>query len=367
MLRRLGVWWVGAAACSLPIHEVSTGASGSSGGTRGSSGGATSEASGSSAGAPTTGGGPDLGAPACVADSPEARMGCVDVGRYVADLEFIAAARPPGSPHWLAVQERCAEALEEAGLEVTLQAYETGVNVVGTRAGEGPASEEVVLLSAHYDHVPGCPGADDNASGVAGALEIARALAGARLQRTLVVACWDEEEVGLFGSKAYVASIDPASIALAVNFDMIGYASDAPGSQFFPGPLADRFPALAAELEVHEHRGDFLAVVSDDRAEPFALELEARAESIGRLTGVLALGAAEKLDPAYELLALSDHRSFWERDVPALLVFDTGVFRNRAYHCEAGLDTVDRLDPKFAGDVLAATTALLAAAAGWIE
>lgn len=293
-------------------------------------------------------------------------MECLEIDRYVADLEFIAEVRDPGSPHWLAVQERCADELERAGFAVELQDYGTGVNVVGTRRGvEGAgAADEVVLLSAHYDHVPACPGADDNASGVAGILEVARVLAAAEFERTLVVACWDEEELGLLGSKAYAARPEIGEVVVAYTFDMIGYADEAPGSQFFPEPLADRFPELASELEAHEHRADFVAIVADEQAEAFARDVEARSEGIGRTAGVLALSAEEKLDDAYELLALSDHRSFWERDVPALLIFDTGVFRNAAYHCSAGLDTVDRLDHGFTGDVLRATLASVAAAAG---
>ena len=120
----------------------------------------------------------------CADDSPEGLMACVDLERYVADLEFIADVRVPGSPHWLAVQERCADVLELAGFDVSLQEYPTGVNVIGVRSGREPA----LVLGAHYDHIPDCPGADDNASGVAGVLEIARVLGAAPLTRALIVA-----------------------------------------------------------------------------------------------------------------------------------------------------------------------------------
>ncbi len=292
-------------------------------------------------------------------------MTCVDVDRYVADLEFVAAPRTPGSPHWLAVQARCADALEAAGLVVELQDYGSGTNVVGVLPGSGALADEVVLLGAHYDHISGCDGADDNASGVAGALEVARVLGGAPLRRTLVVACWDEEELGLYGSQAYAqALVDPAAVVVAINFDMIGYTSAEPDSQTFPSGLAERFPDLAAELDAHQHRGDFIAVVGDDLAAGVAADVEALAESLGRLTGVMTLTAAEKLDDnAFGLLALSDHRSFWERDIPALHVFDTGLFRNPAYPCFSADDTVATLDHGFAVDILRATVGALAAAA----
>ncbi|MCB9568258.1 MAG: M28 family peptidase [Myxococcales bacterium] len=324
----------------------------------------TSEGSGGTSG--TGGTGDDLGAAGgCEITTPEALMACVDLDRYVDDLTFIAAPRTPGSPHWLAVQERCASALEEAGLVVELEGYGSGTNVIGVLPGVGAEADEVVLLGAHYDHIAACDGADDNASGVAGALEVARVLAAAPLRRTLVVACWDQEELGLVGSRAYAqALVDPSAVVVAFNFDMIGYADPAPNTQTFPGPLAARFPGLAAELDAHEHRADFIAVVADDLAEGVALDLEARAEGLGRLTGVMTLSAAEKLDEdAFGLLAQSDHRSFWERDVPALHVFDTGVFRNPAYHCFGGADTVDTLDHAFTFDVLRATVGAVAAAA----
>ena len=314
----------------------------------------------------TTAAAADLGgAPACDVSSPDALMTCIDLDRYRDDLEFIAAPRTPGSAHWLEVQERCADALEAAGLVVELQPYGTGTNVVGVLPGVGAEADEVVLLGAHYDHITGCDGADDNASGVAGALEIARVLGGAALHRTLVIACWDEEELGLVGSHAYAQGlVDPAAVAVAFNFDMIGFAAGAPDTQAFPAPLADRFPDLAAELDAHQHRADFIAVVADESAAAAAADLEARAEGLGRVTGVMTLTAAEKLDDnAFGILSQSDHRSFWERDIPALHIFDTGVFRNPAYHCFGGPDTVDTLDHAFTFDVLRATVGALAAAA----
>src|SRR5690606_20146741 len=127
---------------------------------------------------------------------------CVEAARYQADLEAIAMPREPESAHWQAVQDLCAERLEGLGFTVERHAYATGVNVIGVREGTSEPQRRV-LVGAHYDHIAGCAGADDNASGVAGALEAARVLAMASFPRTLVVACWDEEERGLIGSRAY--------------------------------------------------------------------------------------------------------------------------------------------------------------------
>ncbi|MCY1005314.1 M20/M25/M40 family metallo-hydrolase [Nannocystis pusilla] len=366
--RAVGMMWLGLGACPSPVTSGESDAATSSSSTET---GAPAETSGSSSSGGTTAAAttpepaPDAGiASRCGSDSPEALMDCVDPARWAEDVAFMAQSRPPGSIHWQKVQDRCAAALEQAGFAVQRQDYGTGINVIGTREGAAAASE-VVLLAAHYDHVSGCPGADDNASGVAGALEVARVLGQARLPRTLMVACWDEEELGLRGSRAFAQTFTGAKLAVAFNFDMIGYASAAEHSQIFPGPLAERFPGLADELTANKGRADFIAVVADASAEPFALELERRAERLGRLTGVMTLTDAEKLDDdAFGVLSMSDHRSFWERGLPALHVFDTGVFRNPAYHCTGGLDTSDTLDHAFATDVLKATTAAVAAAAG---
>lgn len=365
----VGMLWLGLAACPSPATSgesdavTTTSGAAETGAPAGTS--SSSSGGGTTAAPTTTGPGPDVGiASLCGHDSPEALMDCVDPARWAEDVAFMAQSRPPGSIHWQKVQDRCAAALEQAGFVVQRQDYGSGINVIGTREGTAAASE-VVLLAAHYDHVSGCPGADDNASGVAGALEVARVLGQARLPRTLMVACWDEEELGLRGSRAFAQSFTGAKLAVAFNFDMIGYASAAEHSQIFPGPLAERFPGLADELTANKGRADFIAVVADASAEPFALELERRAERLGRLTGVMTLTDAEKLDDdAFGVLSMSDHRSFWERGLPALHVFDTGVFRNPAYHCTGGLDTPDTLDHAFATDVIKATTAAVAAAAG---
>jgi len=367
----LGVAWLGLCACPSPTASdgtataSSTSAASSTGATS-STGGTDTTSTGEASPEPvTTGVAPDVGGGGgCAHDTPEALMDCVEVGRWTEDVARIAHPRTPGSAHWQVVQDRCVAALEQAGFTTQRQAYASGVNVIGTLPGT-TTPEEVVLLAAHYDHVGGCPGADDNASGVAGALEVARVLGQAALPRTLMVACWDEEELGLRGSRAFAQAFTGAKLQVAFNFDMIGVASETDNSQVFPGPLAERFPGLAGELVANHGRGNFIAVVVDAPAEALALELAAQAESLGRLTGVMALTSAEKLDDDnFGVLTQSDHRSFWERDIPALHVFDTGVFRYPAYHCKLGLDTTDRLDAGFATDVMKATVAAMAAAAG---
>ena len=160
----------------------------------------------------------------------------LDSDAFAADLRFIAAARPPGSSHWQAVQDRCATSLEAAGFSVErVGADGAGVSVVGYLPGRDP-SLPAVVVGAHYDHIADCAGADDNASGTAAALAIARTLATheGSWERSVYVACWDEEESGLHGSRHWVdrAIADGERFAVYLNFDAIGYADSTPGNRW---------------------------------------------------------------------------------------------------------------------------------------
>jgi hypothetical protein len=107
------------------------------------------------------------GADACATGSASALARCVDAAAIARDITFIAEVRAPDTPHWLAVQELCADRLTMLGFTVEMHAYSTGINVIGRLPGT-QAPDEVVLVGAHYDHIPGCLGADDNATGVGG-------------------------------------------------------------------------------------------------------------------------------------------------------------------------------------------------------
>lgn len=157
----------------------------------------------------------------CDPSSAKSLSACVDSERYHQDLEDITGARPSGSAHWQEVQDLCATRLSELGFTVERHAYATGVNVMGTLTGSDLASERV-MISAHYDSIVGCASADDNASGVAGALEAARVLSKRRYRRTLVIGCWDQEERGpggsTVGSLAYVARSKERNESYAASF-----------------------------------------------------------------------------------------------------------------------------------------------------
>jgi len=298
----------------------------------------------------------------CGIGSPEALMDCVEQPRYLADLNSVTGARDPGSVHWQEVQDLCNTRFTALGFTVELYDYGTGVNVVGVLPG-GDLAGERVLVSAHYDGVPDCPAADDNASGVAGLLETARVLSTASFRRTLVVACWDEEEGGLIGSVAYAARAVGAGESIAATFvyEMIGFYSDEPESQTIPSGLSLLFPEETAALAANENRGDFLAVVADDLARPFHERMSLYGPAVDLSIVVLEVPAALKNSPLLSDLRRSDHASFWEQDIPAMMLTDTSEFRNPHYHCRDGDDAVDTLDHDFAVKIVQTTVGALAA------
>jgi hypothetical protein len=355
----LGCGGGGAAETDASSSSSSTGATGVDSSTGGTLSGGTSTPTGGDTDAPTTGE-PD---PCTV--SPQALADCVDAKSYEDDLRFVADLRMPGSPHWQAVQDLCADRLTELGYEVALQDYGTGINVVGRRLGASEP-EQVVLIGAHYDHIDACHGADDNASGLAATLEIARQLARVEFDRTITIACWDEEELGLVGSEAYVTAAVAAGdkIAINFNFDMIGFKSDADDSQSVPAGFEVAFPDQNAELVAKNFHGDFIAIVSSSLAHDHAVAYAAAADRIALPKALLELPAGTENTAVFDDLRRSDHASFWTAGYPAVFLTDTGEFRNDHYHCFGGPDEVEDLDLEFAVAVTRATVEASAVAGG---
>jgi Zn-dependent M28 family amino/carboxypeptidase len=284
---------------------------------------------------------------ACGDREPAALMGCVDAERYAADVELVAAERSPGLAHWQAVQDHCAHTLSTAGFDVERHAFPTGVNVIGTLPG---VTDEQVVLGAHYDHLTGCIGADDNATGVAAVLEVARLLGPLRFRRTLVVSCWDQEEAGLLGSTAHAERLvaDATPVAVAFNVDMIGFKSDAPDSQQIVAVLANEF------------RADFIGLTADAPADAYALTFVGFAARLGLPTIYLPVPDDLKQSDLLADLRRTDHASFWAAGIGALSLSDSADLRNPYYHCAGGQDAMDTIDLPFATQVVRATTATIA-------
>jgi Zn-dependent M28 family amino/carboxypeptidase len=236
------------------------------------------------------------------------------------------------------------EALAGTGLRARAEPFSVNGHPVRNVIAEVEgASAEIVVLGAHYDTVPGCPGADDNATGVAALIEIARACAVRPLARTVRLAAFVNEEPPFFqtvvmGSLRHArgARARGERIAAMVSLETIGFYDDAPGSQEYPFPLAAFYP----------DRGDFLAFVGNRRSA--ALVRQAIA-SFRRHTAFPSEGlVAPEWLPG---VGWSDQWAFWQAGYQAVMVTDTAPFRYPHYHRAS--DTPDRIDAERLARVVA--------------
>jgi Zn-dependent M28 family amino/carboxypeptidase len=229
------------------------------------------------------------------------------------------------------------QALTDAGCAVTPQSCETqGVPCENLEVvlGGGDRRGEIVVAGAHYDTVRGSPGADDNASGVACLIEIARALRGRALRRTVKLVAFVNEEPPFFltrrmGSRIYASAARRRGddIRLMLSLEMLGCYRDEPGSQAYPPLLRWFYP----------QRGDFVAFVSNLRSR------RALGAVFGAFRAVSDFPAQRLASPAIVPgVAWSDQLSFWREGYAAVMVTDTAFFRYAHYH--AATDTPEKLD-----------------------
>jgi len=197
------------------------------------------------------------------------------------------------------------------------------------------SSPEIVLIGAHYDSVVGAPGANDNGSGVAATLALARRFAARSTSKTLRFVAFVNEEPPFFqtpqmGSFVYASRCKQRGdkIAAMISLETIGYFSDAPHSQKYPAPgLGIFYPTTA----------NFIGFVGNFHSRA----LVRRAISLFRAQQKIpSEGAA--LPAFIPGVSWSDQWSFWQHGFPAMMVTDTALFRYRHYH--EPTDTPDKLD-----------------------
>jgi len=231
--------------------------------------------------------------------------------------------------------------LQAAGLPPRRESYTlpqgTVSNVLAEVAG-GARQAEWVLVGAHYDTVDGSPGADDNASGVAALLELARALADSRPARSLRLLAFVNREPPHYATDAMGSLVHARAcrargeqVVAMLSLDCLGFYSQEPGSQELPEVVASLYPDV----------GNYLAVVGNLSSSALVKQVLAsfRAHATLPSEGSAAPGGLPGV-------GWSDHWAFWELDYPAVVVTDTGPFRNPDYHGFA--DTSSRLDvPSF--------------------
>ncbi len=213
-------------------------------------------------------------------------------------------------------------------------------NIVVTSGGA--ESGRFLLLGAHYDSVPGTPGADDNGSAVAACLECARLVKAHDIDSVMVV-FFNREEDGLLGSTEFVqhlALLPELAIDEAHVFEMVGFCNRAPNSQRMPPGL----PAFAAPKV-----GDFLGLLANRHSNAVAEELLKLAATYVPQSRVIALKMYLGVEKYFGHLHRSDHAPFWQADIPSVMWTDTSEFRNPHYHLPS--DTPDTLDCEFLAHV----------------
>ncbi len=239
-----------------------------------------------------------------------------------------------------------ADHFEKAGGRVSAQLFQTngesyqaqGVKTRDYRnviASFGPVDGERIIVGAHYDACGQTPGADDNASGVAGLIELAYLLGRTELRQRIDLVAFTLEEPPFFrtydmGSARHAYSLRQEDVAVEcmICLEMIGYFSDEKGSQ--------QSPSLFLKL-LYPDRANFIAVVGGFADRKLLREVK------GSMQCATDLPVCGMCAPrGYAGIDLSDHRNYWARDYTAIMVTDTSFYRNRRYHHVQ--DTPDTLD-----------------------
>jgi len=223
------------------------------------------------------------------------------------------------------------------GYRVDRQEYEVSATPCRNLEAElvgATRPEEIVIIGAHYDSVVGTPGANDNGSGVAAMLALARRFSGHKCDRTLRFLAFVNEEPPYFqtdqmGSRVYAKRCRQRGekITAMLSLETIGYYSDAAGSQKYPPPIGLLYPST----------GDFIAFVGNVRSGNLVKRVVAafrRHEPFPSQGGAI---------PAFVTgVGFSDQWSFWQEGYPGVMVTDTAMFRYPDYHEPS--DTTDKID-----------------------
>ena len=256
--------------------------------------------------------------------------------------------------------QRAAEYIETefrtCGYSPSRQTYEVSrlpvsnieVTLAGTvKPADAPlhasTADGMIVLGAHYDTVADCPGANDNGTGIAALLELARRFARRRLSRTIRFVAFVNEEPPFFqtaqmGSAVYAEAARARGdhILGMLALETMGYFSEEPGSQEYP---------VEEMRGRHGDVGNFIGFVSNEESRDL-LAAAARAFTQGRKVPLQAAAMPAELPGA----GWSDHWSFWQAGYPAMMVTDTAPWRYPWYH--TAQDTPDKIDYERLADVV---------------
>jgi Zn-dependent M28 family amino/carboxypeptidase len=212
------------------------------------------------------------------------------------------------------------------GYKVEFQKYNMGnkvvKNIIVTKVGS-QFPDKIIIVGAHYDTC-GNPGADDNASGISGILELAKLLANTQVNCTIKFIAFVNEEPPFFktqnmGSLVYAkkAKSSGENIKAVLILEMIGYYSRKLNSQSYPLLFGPFYP----------NKGDYIGMVGNFSSRRLTRKIIAlfKKQTQFPVEGVTAFTFIPGVD-------FSDHWSFWEMEYPAVMITDTGFYRNPNYH-----------------------------------
>ncbi len=266
----------------------------------------------------------------------------IDPDRLRAHVEALCAIEGGRSADNPAGLEHAADYIRSRWQELGLAVHEQQFEIEGRTFRNllvrlGTSSRPLLVVGAHYDVAGAQPGADDNASGVAALLELARALSERKqpLRRPVELVAFTLEEPPYFrtphmGSAVHAHALVEREepVKAMISLEMIGYFTDAPGSQQFPHPLLG---------SIYPTRGDYVCVVADLGSWALTRAVKARMKGGGSVPVWSLNGPA-----AIPGIDFSDHQSYWDEGIQAVMVTDSAFYRNRNYHRPT--DTADTLD-----------------------
>ena len=236
------------------------------------------------------------------------------------------------------VQQYVRQELAQWGTVVSQDFRVNGMNlqnlVLDLPARANGGDRPPILIAAHYDAVPHSPGADDNATGVAVLLELARLFKAVPPRYPVRLVAFDLEETSyeLAGSTFYARSLNQAPLRLMISLEMLGYCNSAPGSQQYPAGLHYFYPK----------QGDFIGLIGNLKTIPDLIQLNRAMRQTGTPSAWLPAGQRGLIVPATRR---SDHAVFWDLGYRALMVTDTSFLRNPHYHLPS--DRLETLDLNF--------------------
>lgn len=248
-----------------------------------------------------------------------------------------------------------------------------GINLLAVKPGE--ASTDALVIGAHHDTVRDSPGADDNTASVAALQELARLLAPFRFRDTVLLTAFDMEELCLLGSQALVPELTKERrLTGAIVYETMAYTDRTPGSQKVPPGIDLLFPGQLRRLRRRGLRGDWTIAIYRRSSTALA---RAFGEGLAHLAGPdvpvlmrdptdlpLVGPLLKRRVPAARHFARSDHASFWDAGVPAVMIGDTADLRNPHYHQPT--DTPDTLDYERLAQIVGATAVAVARHAGYL-